>query len=359
MKIAFLTQTTSVDSGAGRYAKSIIDGVKNAGYDALVFTEFEKNVGAGIVGRGLKFIANLYKLRISVRDCDVVHALDIWPYGLYGLISVLGTNKKLFLSGVGTYSVAPLDSPSKGYIMRLIIKRAKVVLCISNYVKEQIDKKMRGARTVVVHMGLSALKQLNPKEIQLYKDQYSLEGYGPIVLTVGAPKERKGQFDTLKSISLLKDKYPRILYIVVGTMYEAAYVDEMKEFAKNRELENNVLLVGDATSDEALSFFYSSCDVFVMNSNNSHGHFEGFGLVFLEAASFGKPVVGSRDCGIEDALEDGFNGYLTNQRDHLDIAEKIDLAIQNKEALGSKSFDFAKRFSWQKTVEKYIEFYKM
>ena len=49
-------------------------------------------------------------------------------------------------------------------------------------------------------------------------------------------------------------------------------------------------------------------DVYVLPAENSGGAFEGFGLTYLEANAYGKPVVGTLDCGAEDAIDDGDNG---------------------------------------------------
>jgi phosphatidylinositol alpha-1,6-mannosyltransferase len=50
---------------------------------------------------------------------------------------------------------------------------------------------------------------------------------------------------------------------------------------------------------------------------------EGFGLVFLEAAACGKPVVGGRSGGIPDAIVDGVTGFLVHPTDPEDIASGL------------------------------------
>lgn len=360
VKIAYLAKNTDHGSGGGRYAQNVIKNTRSLGYEVVVFKEEDDGQeGESILRRGLRMFTSAWKLRRATRDCDVVHALDVWPYGVHGYLAVVGTNKQLFLSGVGTYSVVPLEPGLKRLLLKPALKRAKSIFCISRYVKDEMEKRMPIDNTQVVHMGFSPLPTLSEEAMSSFRKKYGLVGAkGPILLTVGGVKHRKGQLDTLKSVARLKDKYPNVLYIMLGTMYETAYIAEIRKFARENGLEKNIMLVGDAKSDEDLAFFYGQCDLFVMNSNNSHGHFEGFGLVFLEAASFGKPVVGSTGCGIEDAIENGFNGYLANQGDRDDIAGKIDLAIANKVNMGKNSLEFVKRFSWEKTAEKYLESYK-
>jgi glycosyltransferase involved in cell wall biosynthesis len=43
------------------------------------------------------------------------------------------------------------------------------------------------------------------------------------------------------------------------------------------------------------------------------GGFEGFGIVYLEAAAAGIPSIGSLDCGAEDAIQDKISGRLVSQ----------------------------------------------
>jgi phosphatidyl-myo-inositol dimannoside synthase len=53
--------------------------------------------------------------------------------------------------------------------------------------------------------------------------------------------------------------------------------------------------------------------VFVLTSINQEWRFEGFGLVLLEAGAAGLPVIGTRDCGVEDAIDEGVTGLLVPQ----------------------------------------------
>src|SRR5262249_47413151 len=58
-------------------------------------------------------------------------------------------------------------------------------------------------------------------------------------------------------------------------------------------------------SSEELLACYAACDVFALPSSG-----EGFGLVFLEAMAFGKPVIGGAHGGTPDVIEDGVSGFL-------------------------------------------------
>ena len=352
LKLAIIAPSVDLNNGWGRYSVSIIDALREKGIDATVIVK--KNPKTL-----MSFVRDIIDVRRAIKDADIIHAFDGWPFGVYGYFAVLGTRKRLFISGIGTYSVAPLAHPLKRFFLKRAYIRARAIFCISNYTNRAIKLKVRNANTVTIFMGLSKLPGITSREAETYKKQYGLHDHYPVILTVGEVKHRKGQFDTLKAIKLLKKEYPDIFYIMVGSK-DRNYVAEIEKYAWDNNLAKNIKLIDSVKDDRSLSFFYGLCDVFVLNSNNDGDHFEGFGLVMLEAAQFGKPVVGSKNCGIEDSVGDNYNGYLTNQADSRQIAMRIGDILNGDQELWSKnSIEFSGKFSWDKTAEEYIKNYKI
>jgi len=64
---------------------------------------------------------------------------------------------------------------------------------------------------------------------------------------------------------------------------------------------------------------YAHADLFVLPSKG-----EGFGIAFLEAMAFGKPVVGGAHGGTPDVIEDGVCGYLVPHGDVDRLAEALE-----------------------------------
>jgi glycosyltransferase involved in cell wall biosynthesis len=273
---------------------------------------------------------------------DVVHALEMGStFGIQAFKAVMGTRIPLILSGVGTYSVAPFTKWFKNLIMRIVVHRAAKIVCISDYTRDQIKKYVPHAPVETVLLGLSHMKSNTRKQVS----------NNPVVLTVGEVKNRKGQLDTFKAVIKLKEKYPNILYVVVGNLSDTYYAQKIKELGHSESIQ-----MYEKINDAELASWYGAAQVFCLNSNNDgFSHFEGFGLVILEAGQFGVPSVGSRGCGIESAIKEGENGYLAEQGNIDDIAEKIEKAILlDKE----KVIKFANTFDWNKTVKRYIEIYQ-
>ena len=83
---------------------------------------------------------------------------------------------------------------------------------------------------------------------------------------------------------------------------------------------------------------------------------EGFGISFIEAASYGKPSVGGIYGGESDAIMNGKTGYLCNGNDLNEIYETLlkILTDEKYKELGANALKFSKDFGWEKIVKKYI-----
>lgn len=367
MKILALTHNMREKDGWGRYAASVAREYMALCLDFEVITEeapgkehcelHECSVLLPLRS-GFIFFRNCWRTRQIARSKDIVHAFDGWPYSVYGYAATLGTHKKLFITGVGTYSVAAFENSLQRILMTRAYRRAQNIFCVSRYTRKRILQKFPLKNTSIVPWGPKALPELTAEEKEQYRARFGIGNEHPIILTVGQIKQRKGQYDTLRAVARLRERYPQLLYLMVGSDSDTEYVGSIRTFIKENKLESNVRIINDAEDDSELSFFYGICDIFVMNSRNDGEHFEGFGLVFLEAMQFGKPVVGSSGCGIEDAINDGYNGYLAEQGDDESIYKAFMKVLSgDRDVLSRNAHSMYKQFSWKKTVAEYVRNY--
>jgi len=134
-----------------------------------------------------------------------------------------------------------------------------------------------------------------------------------ILLTVGRMSLRKGQDMVLKAMVTLTE-YPDLHYVIVGQGEEEV---RLRQMVAELALSERVTLVTNA-SDAEVAWFYKNCEIFVHpNRTLPNGDTEGFGIVFLEAGFWGKPVIGGDAGGVPDAVKDGVTGILV---DGLDLA---------------------------------------
>jgi len=84
---------------------------------------------------------------------------------------------------------------------------------------------------------------------------------------------------------------------------------------------------------------------------------EGFGISFIEAASYGKPSIGGIYGGEADAIINGKTGYLCDGND-LNALYETSLKILDNDCykkLGVNALEFSKDFKWEIIIKKYIK----
>ncbi|MFC1700634.1 glycosyltransferase family 4 protein [Patescibacteria group bacterium] len=373
MKICFLTNTLNIDSGWGRYSWEVVRRIeKEKDVKIIVLTEnfFNNSLEKPILKNSCKNLFFIFysaiKARRYIKQCDIIHCLDAYPYGIIGALANIGLNKKLIVNGVGSYSVAPLSPLEKGGLLRKIYRVLKKNLlkwtyvktdsipCISSFFEKQILKLIILKNTKVVHLGID-FDKFQISNYIIKKDKKD-----KIILSVGELKRRKGYHISIPAIVEVRKKYPNLKYYIVGHQKNKPFFNKLKKLAEKHQLENNIIFL-QGISDKELIKLYHQSDLFLLTSVNIGLHFEGFGLVYLEANACGKPVIGTYNCGAEDAIKNEFNGLLVQQNNIKNTSDAILKILDNPELaqeLGENGIKRAKEMSWQNTVKEYIKIYE-
>ncbi len=177
------------------------------------------------------------------------------------------------------------------------------------------------------------------------------------VPTCGRLVERKRHDKVLEALPKVLEEIPNIVYIIVG---EGPYQNKLEELTRQYGLQKQVHFIG-TVDVELLPDYYNLCDLFVMlnrtvgSAGTKTYSVEGFGMVFLEAAACGKPVIGGDSGGAVYAVDKNVNGFLVPPEDIDSIVEKI-ITLFKDDSL-SKEFsrngpEHVKKFTWKQSVEK-------
>ncbi|MEK6927923.1 MAG: glycosyltransferase family 4 protein [Nanoarchaeota archaeon] len=148
-----------------------------------------------------------------------------------------------------------------------------------------------------------------------------------IILSVGRLVKRKGHAEIIKIMSKLIKRFPELIYLIVGNGPE---ITNLKKMILKTGLEKKVFIY-PKISDDQLPLFYSACDIFVLPSKFiKPNDIEGFGIVFLEASSFKKPVIGLDSGGVSEAIINNKTGYVIKKPYSLNLEKKIIKLLSNK-----------------------------
>ncbi|WP_068628650.1 glycosyltransferase family 4 protein [Cephaloticoccus primus] len=127
-----------------------------------------------------------------------------------------------------------------------------------------------------------------------------------IILTVGRLHPRKGQQRTLAALTALPAELRRrVEYWLVGSSAERGagkrYAQQLRAQAAAAAPDLCVKFLGDVP-DEQLGAVYAQADIFALTSVAHGPSVEGFGLVYLEAAAHGLPIVAHDIGGVSEAV---------------------------------------------------------
>ena len=170
---------------------------------------------------------------------------------------------------------------------------------------------------------------LNPDFLSLAAAPESLrlpEGFprqGRVILTVGrwAASERyKGADDLIRALQQLRASVPDLHLVAVGNGDD---LPRLQGLAAELGVSDRAHFLTDLTREQ-IAACNARADVFALPSKG-----EGFGLVFLEAMAFAKPVVGAACGGITDVVEHGVNGLLVPPGDTGRLAQELGLLLQD------------------------------
>jgi phosphatidyl-myo-inositol dimannoside synthase len=244
---------------------------------------------------------------------------------------------------------------------RNALLKADVVLAPSSYT----------AKKLVDVQGVPAAKiqriawPLDPEFLQLASDPMQLPlpanfpQQGPVILGVGrwvATERYKGADDLIVATAKLRAKHPTLSLVLVGTGDDLPH---LKRIAAAHNLRENggVVFLENLPRPE-LAACYARADLFALPSTG-----EGFGIVYLEAMAFAKPVVGVASGGTLDLIREGKNGILVappknNPQPLQDALERLlsDLALRSylgRNGLAIVSNEYSVT-AFQQTIERVV-----
>jgi asparagine synthase (glutamine-hydrolysing) len=223
---------------------------------------------------------------------------------------------------VATYGIEVWQPLSK--LNGMALRSANKVTSISEFTREQVLDLQKVESTKAVLLPLA----LDPAFYASSREQVAVLGNGSsncTILTIGRTSihdQYKGIDTVIRALPKVIEKIPNVRYVVVGDGDDRSRLERLADATGVRE---RVFFMPQST-DRKLAEYYRACDIFVMPSSK-----EGFGLVFLEAMAFGKPVIGGNFGGTPDLIKDGVNGFLVKCNDPDALAGRITLLLASPE----------------------------
>jgi len=180
------------------------------------------------------------------------------------------------------------------------------------------------------------------------------------VLFTGRFEHRKGIDVLLQIIPALCLRFPTARFVLLGEDKPqpagATLAGRFRAQNEGAAFLDRVIFAGKV-SDAELERQLARCDVFVAPSR-----YESFGLVFLEAMIFGKPVVGCRAGGMTEVIHEGVSGLLAEPGDAESLAAALTQLLTDpakRAAMGQAGrARFLAHFTREKMTDRTLDFYR-
>lgn len=383
MRVLYLTDSLSDLDGVGRYAVQLIRALEvlEPGLGVHVLLARKHRPTAREVPAHWKvevalppdYFFHMSKLRFwanalpaiaratrAARGCDLVHAIKDYPHNWVGLRAAELAKKPCIATAHGTYSVQPLLDPRHSARARSCYQRFAQVIAVSSHTAQRLQQQLSNSelsrqRLKVIPNAVdaeqfSARRSLGPRPWHAH----------PFTLAIGELKERKGHHLSLAAFCEVARARPELHHYIVGKRSGDAYEAGLLELVKRHDLGARVHLLGNISENEKIDLLQRARVLVHTPVMSSDGGFEGFGIVYLEAAACGVPVIGTRGSGAEDAVRDNVNGLLVEPQVEA-VAEALERLLTDevlRAHLGFEGRALARRATWSENARAVLELYR-
>lgn len=257
-------------------------------------------------------------------DTVILSHVNLLPVGYF--IKLFSPKTKLILIAHGIEVWQPFSGMKKKMFFK-----CDQVLSVSQYTKDVINR-LNGFPEERIRVLNNCLDPFLAEPIKKGKDQALLKRYHLkpddlllMTLTRLAARERyKGYDNVIKSLRALIERNPDLKYLIVGR-YDEKEKQRLNAMIVDEGLTDKVIFAG-FVPDEELAEHFNLADIYIMPSEK-----EGFGIVFIEAMYYNKPVIAGNTDGSVDALLNGRLGVLVNPKSREEVTEAIKNMIDCKE----------------------------
>ncbi|NNN02951.1 MAG: glycosyltransferase family 4 protein [Acidimicrobiaceae bacterium] len=244
-----------------------------------------------------------------------------WPLGLLG--PRLSRPYGVVLHGAEV--TIPARIPLVASSLRYVLRHASVVVAAGQYCANEARRNAAEWTPPIIQVppGVDSLRfrPLEDEERLLERERRGVGSEDFLVVSYSRLVPRKGMDTLIEAAALLQTRCPHLRVQIGGLGRDRARLERL---ASTRGAPVEFL---GRVPDEDLPTWLGSADVMVMDCRRRWAGLEqeGFGMVFVEAASCAVPQIAGRSGGSHEAVRDGETGIvLDNPRSAPDLARALD-----------------------------------
>lgn len=287
-------------------------------------------------------LTNINALYKTIKKYEIIHVHLFPSLYIVAILSIFLGNKKFIFTEHNTHNRRREKKYLK-HLEKIIYSRYKTIICITNSVKEELEKWIGAKPEKVVISNFIDIKEINDK-VAYSKEYLGFKKKDIVLVMVGSFSKQKDQITILKALTLLPEDYKLVL---VG---DGKLRNTLESFTMENRLVNRVKFLGIRKDVYSI---LKACDYGIQSSN-----WEGFGIAALEYMACNLVTLGSDVPGLNEVIQVKENLFKRGDANNLvDLIINLNNVKISEYKLIQKrwieKFDIA--FSNQKHIQIYKE----
>ncbi len=202
-------------------------------------------------------------------------------------------------------------------VARRVLRRAKVVISISEYDARELSGMTRGARVSIANPTAAEFFALAPSAPT-----------GPRLLFAGGLIPLKNPLGLINAFAQAHRRFPDARLALVGPQPDEEYATLLRERAATLGLTDCVDFVGMVDNARMLREISAARAVVLFSRQ------ENAPTIIAQAMAAGKPVVASRVGGVAEMVDDGATGFLVDSEDEAALADRLARVLADETLCG-------------------------
>lgn len=370
MKVILAAEHTGKTDGWGTYTTILCDALRRQGHTVIVCCTRRMEAGERpVLARPVLYLSRPFTIFFSARriarifreeQADLLH-ITVEPFATMIPFLPKTVRERTVVTFHGSYGVRLLNRFLSRWLMKRAFASLSACITVSRFTKHRLVEEIaaRTNRGLADHFARIAHVIHNaidlPRETMSEREDRNEKR----VLLVGPLKPRKGILEALEACAAYRKAYGSVpMLSVVGTTEPSAYSQAVEQRIADLSLADCVRIEGPVSSDK-LAELYRSADLLLLPARTTETTFEGFGLVYLEAASYGVPSIGPNDGGAVEAIAEGESGYRIDPADPQAIADGMHRILEEKSITPEQCRAWAKKFSSETVAAQFEHVYAL
>lgn len=297
--------------------------------------------------------------RFESLDLDIVHTQTPFLLGVLGAkwarannVALVSTNHTLYTEYVHYVPIRP-KAITRNFLIGLMkwyYSGCDGVVVPSNPVEKMLRSYGVKTNIEVIKTGVVGIPDSDENVRAATRARYGIKDDEFLLLYVGRIAREKNLTMLFDAFKLVVDKHPNARLLLVGG---GPALDETKRYTSETGLVGKAIFAGMLKRKD-IEPIYTSADAFAFPSTT-----ETQGIAICEALSAGLPVVAANAGGIPENVQNGVDGFLTEDDPH-EFADKIEFLVTHdadRKLMGDQARANASRFSIERMVDDFEKYY--